>query len=419
MSDKPQRHASIKARVDCSECGQPVPLDGPVRKAHCNMCQSEVAVRPGLWQAVLTEAENRYETLLGGAVHADKLQRHGQEMTFELRVTVPACEQCGAAFPAEAVSHLGELQFCCTACGDPASTHPTPDWLRKRLPAAVQVVRTDVVVPSGGAGAVAVQTAEETPQPVVMACPQCAGSLSVGVESERLHRCQYCGAEVYLPDAVWRRLHPVKKVQEFFVGFAGPTPREQKQQEQLRAEAAGRAREAQKRQRAEAAAAATSQQREQARQNLLAGHAAARPLVAIAWVATLVYAGLGILHLSLPATRLPASVAGPNMWRMLAVASVVAGICLVVGFIKPVKLLHEHGYHLGVSGLVALLVPLVPFLVVLHAFRGTQDFEDLHPEIQGVPPASRPFGYMMAAAVVQVGVGITWLFISLAAAGVT
>lgn len=417
MSDKPQRHASIKARVDCSECGQPVPLDGPIRKAHCNMCQSEVLVRPGLWQAVLEEAENRHETLLGGAVHADKLQDHGQEMTYELRVTVPSCEQCGAAFPAEAVTHTDELQFCCTTCGDPASTHPTPDWLRKRLPAAVQVVRTDVVVPSGGEGAVAVQTSEETPQPVVMACPQCAGSLSVGVESERLHSCQYCGADVYLPDAVWRRLHPVKKVREFFVGFAGLTPREKKNQEQARKDDAKRARQKHKYEQAQAAAAATSQQREQARQKLLAGHAGARPLVAIAWVATLVYAGLGILHLSLPAARLPTSVAGPNMWRMLAVASVVAGLCLVVGFIKPVRLLHEHGFHLGLSGLAALLVPLVPFLVVLHAIRGTEDFEGLHPEVAGVAPASRPFGYMMAAAVVQLAIGITWLFISLAAAG--
>lgn len=416
-AERPRRHASIKARVDCSECGQPIPLDGPLRQAHCNMCQSDVPVRAGLWQSVLEDAEKRYETLLGGAVHGDKVRHHGVEMTYELRVTVPACEQCGVAFPNEAVSQVGELQFCCTGCGDPASTHPMPDWLRQRVPAAVQVVRTDVVAPSAGDGAVAVQPTEEAPQPLVMACPQCAGSLSIGVESERLYSCQFCGSDVYLPDAVWRRLHPVKKVREFFVGFAGPTPREKKRAEQSRQEAKQRAKEAHKRQRSAAAAAATSQERDQARQRLIAGHAAARPLVAIAWVATLVYAGLGILHLSLPAARLPASVAGPNMWRMFAVVSVVAGLCLAVAFIKPVRLLHEHGFYLGFTGLFALLVPLVPLLVALHAIRGTEDFEGLHPSVEGVAPASRPFGYVMAAAVVQLGIGIIWLFLSLQAAG--
>lgn len=423
-ASKPRRHASIKARVDCSECGQPVPLDGPLQKAHCNSCQSDFPVRARLWKSVMEDAENRHETLLGGAVHGDKIRHHGVEMTYELRVTVPACEQCGAAFPAEAVSTLDELQFCCTGCGDPASTHPTAEWLRQRVPAAVQVVRTDVVVPSAGAGAVAVRPVEETPRPVAMACPQCAGSLSIGVESERLHTCQYCGTDVYLPDGVWLRLHPIKKVREFFVGFAGKTPRERKredearrqekkQQEKFQREAKKRAKETHKRQQSEAVANAANQVREAARQRLIAGHNGARPLVAIAWVATLVYAGLGILHLSLPAARLPASVAGPNMWRMFVVVSLVAALCLAVAFIKPVRLLNEYGFYLGIKGVVALAVPLVTLLVAWHAIRGAEDFEGLHPEIPGVPPASRPFGLVMAALNVQLGLGLFWLILSL------
>jgi len=425
---KPRRHASIKARVDCRECGQPVPLDGPLKKAHCNMCQSDFPVKPGLWQSVLEEAENRHETLVGGAVHGDKVRQQGVEMTFELRVAVPACEQCGAAFPGEAVSTLEELQFCCTGCGDPASTYPMPTWLKQRVPAAVQVVSTDVVIPSvGSEGAAVVRPAEEAPRPVVMACPQCAGSLSIGVDSLRMHTCEFCGTDVYLPDGVWLRLHPVKKVREFFVGFAGPTPLERKRedqaqreenkhQEQLRRQAKKHAEETYRRQQSEAATSAANQQREQARQRLIAGHNGARPLVIIAWVATLVYAGLGILHLSLPAARLPASVAGPNMWRMFVVVSVVAGLCLAVAFIKPVQLLNEYGFYLGVKGVLALAVPLVTLLVALHAIRGSQDFEGLHPEIPGVAPASRPFGYVMAALNVQLGLGLFWLLLSLQAA---
>ena len=33
--------------------------------------------------------------------------------------------------------------------------------------------------------------------------------------------CGYCNSEVYVPDAVWKRLHPVRKTEEWFVCFEG------------------------------------------------------------------------------------------------------------------------------------------------------------------------------------------------------
>jgi hypothetical protein len=44
--------------------------------------------------------------------------------------------------------------------------------------------------------------------------------------------------DVYLPDALWLRLHPVKTVRRFVVRFEGKTPK------QLKAEAAARAKKA-------------------------------------------------------------------------------------------------------------------------------------------------------------------------------
>jgi hypothetical protein len=141
-------------------------------------------------------------------------------------------------------------------------------------------------------------------------------------------------------------------------------------------------------------------------------------MVLIAWLATLVYTGLALLHVSMPAARSPASVAGPNTWRMVLVASLVAGLCLAVSFVKPVRLLHEHGYFLGIKGVLALAVPLVMPLTALHAARGSADFEDLHPPVDGVPPASRPFGLVMAALTLFLAVAIVWTVRALVGAGV-
>jgi hypothetical protein len=64
---------------------------------------------------------------------------------------------------------------------------------------------------------------EESSRPIVMSCPNCAGALSISAASERIMNCGFCSTEVYVPDAVWKRLHPVGETEEWFAGFEGPT----------------------------------------------------------------------------------------------------------------------------------------------------------------------------------------------------
>src|SRR5262249_37196322 len=47
--------------------------------------------------------------------------------------------------------------------------------------------------------------------PVIMRCPECGGSLRVTSDSARTIACDHCNNNVYLPDDLWRSLHPVKR----------------------------------------------------------------------------------------------------------------------------------------------------------------------------------------------------------------
>jgi hypothetical protein len=107
------------------------------------------------------------------------------------------------------------------------------------VPTAVQIYAVDPG--AGAAGAGAAPHVEDAARPVVMACPHCGGALRLSGESERLVPCQFCKADVYLPDDLWRRLHPAKTVREWFVRFEGKTSFELTQEAHERA-AAERAR---------------------------------------------------------------------------------------------------------------------------------------------------------------------------------
>jgi hypothetical protein len=95
-----------------------------------------------------------------------------------------------------------------------------PDWLRSFVPT---VRRLFGAQHEGEAGAPGPEVANE-PRPVVMACPNCSASLSISTGNERTTTCQYCKTDIYLPDDLWRRLHPVKKAERWYIEYEGESP---------------------------------------------------------------------------------------------------------------------------------------------------------------------------------------------------
>lgn len=56
-------------------------------------------------------------------------------------------------------------------------------------------------------------------KPVLFSCPRCGAGLDIAAESPRILTCKYCDSDLYLPDALWHALHPVKRRAPFWVGF--------------------------------------------------------------------------------------------------------------------------------------------------------------------------------------------------------
>ena len=87
-------------------------------------------------------------------------------------------------------------------------TFPAPEWLKEQLPTALQVFGGDEEVARAQGVDLAVN--EAATKPIAMPCPSCGGGLTIKHDTDRTVTCQFCSTSVFIPDALWVRLHPTK-----------------------------------------------------------------------------------------------------------------------------------------------------------------------------------------------------------------
>jgi hypothetical protein len=235
-------------RVDCPHCGQPVPLNAPAEGAHCAACSNDFALPTAIFGQILLRFDNHYPSV------ADPFVQGTDATIEEIRVhaqnhpSPPACEKCGKPLVLTALPGGETTIFRCVACGDPAACFVAPPWLRALVPTATHVIVSDSTAAPPATDSPPAHEARTTGRAVLMPCPGCGASLHLTSETTRTLTCEYCKNDVYLPDDLWRRLHPVRTMASWFVRFEGRSQRElereassrREQQERARAEQARR-----------------------------------------------------------------------------------------------------------------------------------------------------------------------------------
>lgn len=199
----------------CRGCGQPVPINGLVDETRCPHCQADVTVPQRLWNHALRGVDAA--TLVAadgqGILAANPEFKEGtSDRRLRVERTVmdaPVCIHCQEALTVPASSWSQErFQVTCGGCGK--TTSFVPPALGLGLP-SVQVshVAAPEHEPRPDDAVDAAADGDET-APIVMSCPQCSASLTITADCQRTTQCTYCKASVYLPDDLWRQLHPVR-----------------------------------------------------------------------------------------------------------------------------------------------------------------------------------------------------------------
>ncbi len=201
---------ALKARVDCPECGLPVMLEGPWANMRCPSCHSETPVGY-LWSPLIAAAQ---ADAPGGRRFAPKFMLDTSKPITSVYYAVnknqpPICAGCDQAIEGLDTIETGtDTTFHCSRCGAPHDTFPAPKHLRN---GAAQIF---LAVRETAQGA---EPPAATTKPVLFNCTNCGGNLKITAETTRIVGCQYCEVDLFLPQALWNALHPVRKRRAFWI----------------------------------------------------------------------------------------------------------------------------------------------------------------------------------------------------------
>lgn len=216
------RYGCFEIRTSCDNCGQPVPINGPFRRIICSNCFQTAHIPADTLAGFFSDFEEEYADYDVGEGAGGTLMGGGGTFEYKYWRLEPRCNSCKAPLPKPGFET--DETISCPKCGAAHEVYPAPQWLQELVPSVRQCFTAERELPEGSRPEAKVD--EEAAKPVVMSCPQCGGALKVTALSERILTCEYCEVDVYVPDAIWTRLHPVKTTVEWFLVFEGKPPKE-------------------------------------------------------------------------------------------------------------------------------------------------------------------------------------------------
>lgn len=203
------KYVRLQVRVDCPECGLPVPLNGPWRSFHCHSCQADSKIDAAKWGDILESVRDDLGT--GGRGRVCPITIFDEFNTRILAArAMPRCPQCKASLPGSDTIET-ETTLVCPDCGRKIPAFPVPQWLSELVPSAAVLLNATLQDTPAGPDAGGVK-------PVMFACLQCGSPLKVD-GTTRVLTCGSCDADCYLPDPLWLRLHPAAVMAKWIVGF--------------------------------------------------------------------------------------------------------------------------------------------------------------------------------------------------------
>jgi ribosomal protein S27AE len=204
---EPVHSVTLTMSTQRKHCAMPIPLNGPTNLVRCLSCKRE------------TPTDELFETIALANMRV-KPKENYQYAAFD--DPSPECARCGngVSIAPYLAKHGASTTLPCGSCGARTATYPAPPWLKAHFPNVLQVFGGDADI-AHQHGGVDLPVDQAGTKPVAMACPKCGGGLTIGPDTERTVACQFCSASVFIPDALWKELHPVKTMLRWTLTFTG------------------------------------------------------------------------------------------------------------------------------------------------------------------------------------------------------
>ncbi len=198
---------AVELRTTCPKCGNPVPVNALVADLHCPTCEHAFAFSADVWH----QAFSAFTPVALGETDGGPLTLDNGAMLIRA-ASPPRCRECDTDLPVTNALLAGNSSQISCACGAGVSVRRVPHDL---VP-GIESYFTHLIGEDAAQLGVVSGAAPDAAEPVIFPCPHCGGSLPVD-GTERIVKCSYCSTNAYLPDDLWRRVHPVKTVARWYV----------------------------------------------------------------------------------------------------------------------------------------------------------------------------------------------------------
>ena len=246
----------LEIKTTCKNCGNPIMINALVNEIHCDSCDTEDEISKDNWDDIfkipLFQYRYQNDNFVSKKYDTETISRcidnsHNTgpssvkiisaDYDFSVLFGSEAaqCPKCKTPVPEEAISSTDGCFYICSQCNNNISVRKPDDYITYILPEVKFIVGEEVnqfntgfkdirklmdSIPKEQLNQYNINPDYFKKPPedklLLFTCPACAASLKID-DSKRTITCQYCNAEIYLPDELWHELHPVKTVKRWYI----------------------------------------------------------------------------------------------------------------------------------------------------------------------------------------------------------
>lgn len=207
----------VELKTACKSCGNTLPLNALTENVLCRSCQNINYFPYEKWKkSILDSALNEYSDLKEGEGQTQTVMTG--EFTFQIMYGLqnPRCQKCKTYLLPEHMYDYAKTGYAvCGKCSNKVSVRTLPDELKDIFEGVKFLAGEDSDMFNTNKEGIKTQN---TGKPILFICPSCAGNLEVD-GTDRMITCKFCSSQIYLPDDLWLRLHPVKTVGRWYLVF--------------------------------------------------------------------------------------------------------------------------------------------------------------------------------------------------------
>lgn len=200
---------AIELSTSCPRCKGALPLNGASESVLCDACRTVTPTPVELWRTVLASALGEAITMQPEEGRTSAMfTPHGKFDLLYGRLDARCTNKdCKAPFdPAQIASGLSAGSISCARCQTAVPLRAAPPWMREVHPNAAVLLGE----------AMAASAPSENPASVRFHCYHCGAGVPLDGKA-RTVRCEYCRQSLVVPDEIWVRVNPVRKVERWWV----------------------------------------------------------------------------------------------------------------------------------------------------------------------------------------------------------